>query len=326
MVKKIQNKSKKIVYITSIRKGGPYFVLKNLAFKNKADFYASFRGFFLGFFFKKYDIIHTSLPIFFNIWNKKIVFHLHGNFCKERHLYKNPLGYIYPLAIKFANKIILPSNFLASKLKLKNFKVIPNPVNESVFNFKKKSYEILEEVNLVIMTKFHFYEKSRGILDLVKLLNRLNKKINLYILGDGIYLKEIQNKIIANSNLKVYFKGFVENPYDFIVKQDIFVYYSFLDTFGVVLIEAMALGLPVITNNFGAENEVVLNNSNGFVGNSSKDYLEKLKLLIENKTLRENFGRNGRIFVKENFSLSFINNEFIKEYDLLFNKRENEKR
>jgi glycosyltransferase involved in cell wall biosynthesis len=71
-----------------------------------------------------------------------------------------------------------------------------------------------------------------------------------------------------------------------------------------VIIEAMAAGLPIISTDQGAITESVIDGINGFIveKQNPKQIAEKLKLLIENKELRERMGKESRRLYEENFT------------------------
>jgi glycosyltransferase involved in cell wall biosynthesis len=321
-------KKLKVLFIAPIRKGGPNILLNNLSnYLNEnssidSDFYASIKGFLIGMFSRKYDVIHSVLPIPFNIWNKPILLHIHGDFRVERGL-NNPLGFIYPLAILNAKQIIVPSIFLKNKINLKNCEVIPNFLTDEIFKFNKKYSNQKSNINLCCMTKFHFHEKARGVLSLVKIINELNvsKKITLNILGGGKYLPLIKkevSEIRIKKNIVINFIGFVDNPMSYLVNQDIFTYYSYLDTFGISIIEAMGLGIPTITNDLGPFKEVIINDSVGFIC-SNEEYVEKLEKIINSLELQKELGFNSKEYIKSNFLISEVSKRFINKYNYLYN-------
>lgn len=74
--------------------------------------------------------------------------------------------------------------------------------------------------------------------------------------------------------------------------------------FGIVFLEAMAHGLPVICGNEDASPEVVLDGVTGFTVNprSHQEISAAIRKLIENPDLRHQMGEAGQKRVKENFS------------------------
>lgn len=85
---------------------------------------------------------------------------------------------------------------------------------------------------------------------------------------------------------------------------DIFVLTSQAETYGMVTIEAMAAGLPVIATRSGGTPEVVRDKHAGllFEPNNVNDLTATLRLLLDFPELRKRFGRKGRQDAIERFS------------------------
>lgn len=72
---------------------------------------------------------------------------------------------------------------------------------------------------------------------------------------------------------------------------------------GFKLIQYMASGLPTIADNVGANSDITINGTTGFLCNSDSDWHNSLKLLMENKTLRMELGSNGVKRARKLYSL-----------------------
>jgi glycosyltransferase involved in cell wall biosynthesis len=84
----------------------------------------------------------------------------------------------------------------------------------------------------------------------------------------------------------------------FFNQADIFLFPSIHEGFPKVIVEAMASGLPVIA--FNTYNpEAIINGVTGFIVSDEKEMIKKLKLLIENKELREKMGKEAVKRAKE---------------------------
>jgi glycosyltransferase involved in cell wall biosynthesis len=77
---------------------------------------------------------------------------------------------------------------------------------------------------------------------------------------------------------------------------DVFVFPSLFEGFGLVLLEAMAMGLPIITTAHTAGPDLIEEGKEGFIVpiRSSRAIAEKLALLHENRALRDEMSRNAR--------------------------------
>ncbi|NVO12330.1 MAG: glycosyltransferase family 4 protein [Bacteroidales bacterium] len=105
---------------------------------------------------------------------------------------------------------------------------------------------------------------------------------------------------------KLFLYGIVLNDAlpEFYGRADVCVVPSYNETFGMVAVEAMMCGCPVIASNTGGLKDVVKNGYSGFLIEVGNDLLFSiyLRLLIENKQLREWMGLNAAVWSKMNFS------------------------
>lgn len=264
------------------------------------------------FFEKKGDIIHSTVPLPFKPPKLPLVLTIHGLFFKEKNIWSR----MYPFTIKKADIVTVPSFWLKKKLSLKNSVVVPNGIFLEQFKKRKKSnLKAEKEIVFLTITNFNFYEKCKGILFIYKALKELKiqKKIVFYILGDGKFKKEFEKKIKSFNNVKISFEGH-KDPRSFFKKADIFLYYSFFDNFPIVILEAMATALPVITNNIGAVKEIIDNYKNGIIVNSYKEMKEAI-LKIINENLGEKLGENAREKIGEKFNWKVLKRRWEKIYE-----------
>jgi glycosyltransferase involved in cell wall biosynthesis len=88
---------------------------------------------------------------------------------------------------------------------------------------------------------------------------------------------------------------------------DLFVYPTYFRLEGqpVVILEAMASGLPVISTDRGSIREMITDGRNGFIVTpcSPRQIAEKICLLIADRSLREKMGERNRSLAREKFNL-----------------------
>ena len=68
-------------------------------------------------------------------------------------------------------------------------------------------------------------------------------------------------------------------------------------------LQYMALGIPAVCSDVGANRDVVKHGENGFLAKTNEDWLESLKKLVDDETLRKQLGNEARRTVVENYSM-----------------------
>ncbi len=104
---------------------------------------------------------------------------------------------------------------------------------------------------------------------------------------------------------------------------DVFVFPSALETFGLVLIEAMASGLPVVTSRVGGVDDMVRPGVNGYVFNVGdvRGLIDGVRAIMTDPSKRQVMGRNARLYA-ETQSWPAMMDELITCYDDLITGRQ----
>ena len=217
------------------------------------------------------------------------------------------------------NKIIAVSNGVMNDFnKIYNLnektQVISNLINvkkiKSMGKLKNDS-KTKNKIELISVGRLH-YQKGydRLIMAIQKLKNdKLINNLSLKIYGDGPEknkLIELVDSFGLNDTIK--FMGKTNNPYDKIGKSDLFILSSIYEPFGLVIVEAMTLGVPVIATSNSATSELIINNENGLiVNNSIEGIYNGLRQVIINKNLIEKYKRNLKKYDYETKNKKIIN-------------------
>lgn len=107
------------------------------------------------------------------------------------------------------------------------------------------------------------------------------------IVGDGPERENLE-RMVADSGLKdhVVFVGMQGNPYPFVRQADLFVHPSYVESQGLVVLEAMALGIPCVVTKSIGPSEFIVDGVNGVFAEQSKESLaDKVKAILLNDTL-----------------------------------------
>jgi len=233
-------------------------------------------------------------------------------------LYTMTIGY---WTAREAGKVILLSKSLTStaeklKVEAQRVAVIPSGVDTDRFNreneeTKKKSTKLKEELSLgdeivVGYTGRLFPAKGLNYLfSAVKRIEDRHPNVVLLIVGDGAQRNELES-IAKDLKVRTIFAGWQSDTAPYYSLMDIFVLPSLFEGLPNVLLEAMAMKLPLVATNVGGNPDVTCNGENGFlipVRDESK-LASALGTLIEDNGLRLKMGESSRKKVEEQYQWS----------------------
>nr|WP_242841691.1 glycosyltransferase [Desulfitibacter alkalitolerans] len=138
-------------------------------------------------------------------------------------------------------------------------------------------------------------EKELDVLfDAAVRLNQKRINFKLFIVGDGPYKKQLEERNLPNVTFLGYkFGAELQMLY---ASADIFVFPSTSETYGNVVLEAMASGLPVVAADAGGvkENLIQMYNGIAFTPGSPDEMAEAISRLIKDDDLRTGLANNAR--------------------------------
>ena len=149
--------------------------------------------------------------------------------------------------------------------------------------------------------------KVKGVTSLIKAIPIIKKAIptiRVFIGGAGPQEEELK-KLVKELNVEenVEFLGFVsgDEKYSYYKSADLCVFPSRYETFGIVCLEAMACGKPVVASNVGGIPFLVEEGKIGllFESGNVNELAERVITLLKDKELREKMGEAGRERAKE---------------------------
>jgi glycosyltransferase involved in cell wall biosynthesis len=216
--------------------------------------------------------------------------------------------------LESADQVIAVSHFVRKVLRTHlgiDSKVIYNGVDTEFFKPERGSKKVLERYKLdkpLVLYVGRLIGKKRP--DLVLEMAEKFKEATFAIRGDGRFLRE---KIPNNVKFLPFLRE-IELA-ELFATSDIFLFPSEHEPFGLVTIEAMSSGTPVIGHNSGGTKEIVKDGETGFLtDNTTSDLSEKLSKLLEDENLRRKMGEKARERVKNKFSL----HRMVREYSDLY--------
>ena len=275
----------------------------------------------------KPDIIHLhepfagSLPISFLLNSEAInIATFHSN--QGTNLYKFGLNNIFkPLDKKLHGRIAVSQTakkFINTYFQ-NIYEIIPNGINTEFFIKAKKINKITDnKLNIIFIGR---NDHRKGLTTLIKSLKRytFNFSIRLIILGNKVTNLKINNIEIINP-------GFVSESTkaEYLQSSDVLCAPSLeKESFGIILLEAMASNTAIIASDIQGYNEIITHNFNGLLIEPNNIYqlAQSIKKLYDDKNQKQKLITNANLYIK-NLNWDNISDKIINTYkNTLYNKK-----
>ncbi|EFS24852.1 hypothetical protein FUAG_00367 [Fusobacterium ulcerans ATCC 49185] len=203
-------------------------------------------------------------------------------------------------------KIIKIYNFI-------NFEKIEEKLSK--FNLNIQEEKMLKENYCISVGRLATVKDYETIINAFKILNEKGINEKLYIIGDGNNRENLEKMIKVNRlENQIFLLGQKNNPYIWMKNADMFIHSSKLEGFGLVLVEAMYCGVPIISSDFkcGAK-EILLNGEYGelFEVGNFEELAQKIEKLLFDNDRRQKYILKAKKMIKK-FSMKNILIEYKK--------------
>jgi glycosyltransferase involved in cell wall biosynthesis len=293
----------------------------------------------------KPDIIHTHLFEAEILGRYKLlkdcvyISHIHDNikqystnlnFFKKNNLTNLfEKKWIYKSYKSVDNKFIVISNdskqyckkLLPKKLK-KNIHFLPNAIDFQKFYHEKSIESSASTLKIISVGSLVEKKNHRFLIEIAKEFRIRDVKFEINIFGNGPLFLKLQSEIKENKLEKyIFLHGKTLNIEKELKKSDYFIHPATYEPFGLVILEAMASGLPVIALNGRGNKDLIKHGRNGYIfdNQQASEFVNVILNLEEDKELKKSIIKNGQDTAKkynlESYMVNLITlyKKFIKE-------------
>ncbi|PHR34155.1 MAG: hypothetical protein COA38_04280 [Fluviicola sp.] len=162
---------------------------------------------------------------------------------------------------------------------------------------------------------------KKGQLLAIQTIETLKKReidVKLDLLGEGSLRGELEAYVQKHSLTEnVLFHGNVDHPEAYLKQADFYIHTAKYEAFGLVLLEAMSAGLPIVCTDGGGNRDLIIEGQNGFMvmERSTKILADKVEYLIKNPDKRIEMGKFA-----QNFSQQFDIANYVEKLLELYSK------
>jgi glycosyltransferase EpsD len=159
-----------------------------------------------------------------------------------------------------------------------------------------------EEIRFVNIGSFVKKKNQAFLIDIISAFNKKGIRTKTYFLGDGPARNEVEEKAkILGVSVQCFFEGNVNKVEQYLWNSDIYVHTATYEPLGLVLLEAMIAGLPVVTLDGRGNRDLMNDGNNGYLiyDENPNLFVDKILYLWENPEEYERISKNAEKFAKE---------------------------
>lgn len=256
----------------------------------------------------------------------KIVTTLHGTDITVLG-YDSTLNNLIRFGIEQSDYVTAVSHSLAKQTKElispdKELHTIHNFIDERVYH-KKKMLHLKQEYGIrddeKVLIHISNFRKVKRVDDIIRSFSRIEQKVpaKLLLVGDGpeyCAMTSLVKELHLEKN--VLFLGKQDNVEDLLSISDLMLLLSEKESFGLVLLEAMACGVPCVGTNIGGIPEVIRHGETGFICELGdvEDISQKSLRILQSQSLHKQMSHRALQVVKEQFSADYI----VSKYEAIY--------
>ena len=249
----------------------------------------------------------------------KLICHIHNSEFDSRRITPKAIAFLF--ASRKASHIFWVSksamnSFALSALVRKKSSVLYNILDTHKLYERVNADKNAYDYDIVFLGRL---SSPKDPLRLVEVFARVakNPEIKMCIIGDGPMRQEVEEEL-HNRYLdkQVTLLGFLSNPYKVLKSAKVMVMTSKNEGTPMCALEAMALGVPIVSTPVDGLLDIIKNDVNGYLCTSDDEIAKKLEMIVMNKELHERLYENQLKLSKDWNDTSAYKRKLLEEYML----------
>lgn len=248
------------------------------------------------------------------------------------------LDFMEKQVLKYKKYNKVESYFIANSNDTKAYlkKVLPRKLQNNIrfiqlgfnyyrFNNKTTRTIIDKNIKCVNVGSFLPLKNQEFIVEIAKELRHRSISFEINLIGHGERLETVKESIIKNNlERNVFLRGVQNNVEDWYKNSDIYIHTSYSESFGLVFLEAMASGLPIVTLDGKGNRDVIEDGKNGFMIYEQNPILfaDRIEQLINNRDLYSEMSEYAKNYAAK-FDSEKKTAEIVDFYNSILDKSNN---
>ena len=182
----------------------------------------------------------------------------------------------------------------------------------------------LEKFIVLYLGSLRLIKGVHYLVKAAKILLKTRSDLVFIFGGEGLLKERLIEETKEIKKQAFLFPGYIHKTEEYLAAADVLVLPSFSEGLPMVLLEAQAMGKPVIATNVGGVSDLIKNEENGLIIRPMdiREIERSILMLINDKGIRDEIGKNGMINVQKNFNFKILSKKletlYVSEAEHLF--------
>lgn len=166
---------------------------------------------------------------------------------------------------------------------------IGNPIDIKLIEQKSLEYHVDKKYDLIFLGRLTSPKNPELLVEIFKDLIFMRQGISIAVVGKGDMFEWFENQVKTyhlQENIDLY--GFLENPYPILNASKIMILPSKWEGYGLVAVEALSLGVPVVCSGAGGLKNIVNDRCGKICGFDKEKYVKEIENLMNDKDYYNN--------------------------------------
>jgi glycosyltransferase involved in cell wall biosynthesis len=160
-----------------------------------------------------------------------------------------------------------------------------------------------DKINLLYVGRLEPIKQPEFLLQICRELELLSCSYQLNVVGEGSMFEKVRDLAIKDK-LKITFHGWQIELDEYFYEADLLLLGSISEGTPIVIVEAATFGVPTLTTNVGAIQEMITNEVSGFVESDIESFAARIRFLSRNRSTLTAVGLKAKSEMSEMFGLS----------------------
>ena len=246
------------------------------------------------------------------------VSHIHGNFAGLNK--PTPKAFAYAYAAQRAKHIFWVSkssydNYVFKRLAKRKSSVLYNVINADSLYKKMLLDSNTYNYDVVFLGRLTWEKNPERLIRVLNLLIQKRPETRAAIIGTGD-LEEKTRQLVEELNLtsNIDFLGFKSNPLKILHDSKVMLMTSIREGTPMCALEAMALGVPIVSTPTDGMKDLVIDGETGFLSNDDKVLCENIFRILCDHNLHSNLSKRAKVQIEVNNNVSVYKKNIEKVY------------